>query len=317
MCQVAPSGEQTGRESAQMLAPLIGTVPALAKRMRVIKHSHWQSFGLALPSLFALACGGISSLEGGGHGAGAGVAGAGAGGVGAGGVGPVAGAGGVDCSDVACPSIACGVGYVLQPIGCCGTCVPGGGAGAPAGGSGGAAGCSGVFSCPLIPACDPGWTLGLEPDECCPTCLPPGGAGAGGVGGAGGCSAVACPDLACAIGYGPVIEPGDCCRTCVPNHDACGAGQKGYGALRDDLLSQPGATACVKDSDCATIGGFAKCGDVCSLPAVNASLAPDIMSQLTLWATDYCATCTAMDPPCAVPPTPFCEGGQCQLYHAL
>jgi hypothetical protein len=230
---------------------------------------------------------------------------------------------------------------------CCGLCVPDGTAG---NGSAGYGGC-GVVACPLI-ACGSNETLVTEPGQCCPSCIPSGSGGAGGTqsggaggaqsGGAGGfpqwggaagqsagaggdagiggglgCGGVLCPGLACVKGYISVKEPGACCATCVADSQACTAGEQGYQTLRTSLLQQSGATSCSVDTDCTNLGGVPQCGDQCVSSAVNASLAPDMASQLSLWASNYCSTCTAAYPPCALPPTPFCSAGQCQLYHTL
>jgi len=236
-------------------------------------------------------------------------------------------------------AVACGgsTSVLGDPMGSAGT----GAAGSPGGGSGGAtgvAGSAGAMSagtggvceafCPAI-ACANGFVEERLPGQCCPTCVPSGGtAGAGGTGtgggsgtagagGVGGCDAVACIAIGCGPGTTPVVEPGDCCPTCVPDSQACMAGEQGYQTLLGSLLNQTGATSCAVDDDCSLLNGSAQCGGACSYQTVNAQQAPDMNNQLSLWAKSYCSTCTPIYPPCAAPPKPFCEGGQCQLYHAL
>jgi hypothetical protein len=195
-----------------------------------------------------------------------------------------------------------------------------------AGGSGGTAGTNSAGAggvclafCPALD-CAQGYTL--EPGQCCPTCVPNGGAGGtggsagvGNAGGVGGCGDVACPDIGCGPGTTPVIEPGNCCPSCVPNGEACTAGEQGYQALLSNLLAQPGAASCMVDADCTLLYGSTQCGAACGASPVNASQVTDMANQLALWEKSYCATCVATYPPCAAPPAPFCEAGQCQLYH--
>lgn len=240
----------------------------------------------ALGGLWLAACGGSTSVldNSGGSAGSANVAGsAGVGGsVGHGGSGTggsnSAGTGGI-CF---CPAIACAEGYTLEPTACCPICVPNGGSG----GSVGSAGSTGS-------------------------------AGAGNAAGVGGCGDVVCTDIGCGPGTTPVVEPGTCCPVCVPDGEACAAGKQGYQALLGNLLAQPGATSCMVDDDCTLLSGSAQCGEYCGGSAVNRSEAVDMANQLSLWEKSYCSTCTPLYPPCALPPKPFCEAGQCQLYHPL
>ncbi len=271
-----------------------------------------KSFGFALPlgALYVVACGGSATFHDGGSAGSAGSA-------------PSAGSGGWGQCTGACPLIACAYGSTTQGDDCCPTCLPGGTAGTVgaggsasgaggtgfAGATGGVGGCTGNYACPAI-ACGPGSTTVMDPVTCCATCV------TDNDGGAGACAS-GCVSIACAPGYSFQKMPGDCCPTCQPDAQACTLGQQGYQSLRASLLAQPGATSCVSDSDCTILDGAAKCGDVCVTTTVNAALATDMDSQLSLWATDYCSTCTVSIPPCPAPPKPFCSGGECQLYHVL
>ncbi|HEX3777347.1 MAG TPA: hypothetical protein VHV51_22895 [Polyangiaceae bacterium] len=268
-----------------------------------------------LGALYVAACGGSASFHGETGGAAGTMAAAGSTGVGGSlgtaGTGSFAGSAGV--CQVACPGIACEPGFISIPDGCCSTCVP------AVGGDGG----SGVGGCGAVACPDIGCVLGttpiIEPGQCCPSCVPNGGAGGtdGGTGGTGGCGAVECPALDCVQGYTLITEPDACCPTCVPDSQACTAGEQGYQTLRASLLNQPGVTSCKVDQDCATLSGVGQCGDACAATAVNASEEPSMASQLELWSKNYCSTCMPVYPPCVAPPTPFCEGGQCQLYRPL
>lgn len=286
-----------------------GTVPAFSRDMS-IKDLLRKSFGYALPvlgTLYVIACGGSATFHDGGSAGNAGNA-------------PSAGSGGGGQCTGTCSAIGCVYGSVTLPGECCPTCLPGGGEGGAgfggaggtgfAGATGGIGGCTGNYACPAI-ACGPGSKTVPDPVTCCATCV------IDNDGGAGGCSASECVAIACASGYTFQKMPGDCCPTCQPDSQACTSGQQGYQTLRASLLAQPGATSCMSDSDCALLDGAPACGDACVATTVNAALATDMDSQLSLWATDYCSTCTVVEPPCVAPPKPFCSSGQCQLYHLL
>jgi len=215
-----------------------------------------------------------------------------------------------------------GTGNVAGTAGVGGTVGHGGAGGSGTAGTG-TAGTGGacLAFCPAID-CAQGYTL--APGACCPVCVPNGGSGgstgssgAGNAGGVGGCGDVACTDIGCEPGTTPVIEPGNCCPTCVPDGEACAAGKDGYQALLGNLLAQPGATSCMVDDDCTILSGSPQCGASCGASAVSSSQAMVMGYQLSLWEKSYCSTCMPIYPPCAAPPKPVCEAGQCQLYHAL
>jgi len=122
-----------------------------------------------------------------------------------------------------------------------------------------------------------------------------------------------CPTIDCDRGFTLVAHSGACCPVCTPDAEACSSGQAGYSQLRQQLLKQAGALACVKTSDCTALAGDAFCGGQCLAIPVGVAAAPAIQAQLATWAKAQCSTCTPTFPGCNAMLKLSCVAGECAL----
>ena len=120
-----------------------------------------------------------------------------------------------------------------------------------------------------------------------------------------------CPANLCPKGQTLKRLPGDCCPSCVPDPDACSQGAAAYQALLEQLLAQPSALSCSKDSDCTILAPNASCGDPCATHPVSVTAAMSIEPQLSQLAGDQCAGCPALQVPCTSSFPVLCIDGTC------
>ena len=118
------------------------------------------------------------------------------------------------------------------------------------------------------------------------------------------------PAIDCAVGYKLSQQAGSCCPTCVPD-SSCTMGQQGYSSLRQKLLAEPGATACMVSNDCTLLASNFYCGDQCAQIPVSVATAQSIERELSGYAKNNCSTCSPIYPPCAVPQPLTCVRNEC------
>lgn len=131
-------------------------------------------------------------------------------------------------------------------------------------------------------------------------------------GDAGSCPITSCPRVGqCGLDSTPGPLGNTCCPSCVVD-PACSAQQVDYVALREQLLSAPGASSCSKDDDCVYLPGVRACNDPCPAKPVRAAAMMDIAQRLDQFGSAHCSACAGIDALC-IGTRLICSNGSCAM----